>query len=195
MGIPSPEGGDEEFLALIRQIRAGSQEAAWELVDRYGPSVLRTVRRVLNKRLRSRFDSMDFVQLVWSSFFRDPRKLAQLERPEDLAAFLVGMAHNKVGFVQRGHLYSQMREIRREIPISEGVMAQGSDLSGREPEPFEVAIAREQWDRMMRDEPEHYRRVVDLRLAGRTFPEIADSVGLAVSTVHGILKKLADKIA
>ena len=59
-----------DFPSLMQQISMGSEDAAWELVERYGELIRRAVRRVLNKKLRSKFDSLDFVQLVWSSFFR-----------------------------------------------------------------------------------------------------------------------------
>ena len=60
----------DNFVALMRRVREGSEAAAWELVDKYGGHLRRAVRRVLNPMLRSKFDSLDFVQLVWDSFFR-----------------------------------------------------------------------------------------------------------------------------
>lgn len=41
----------EQFKELMDRIRAGSQEAANELVDRFGPSIIRAVRRKLNDKV------------------------------------------------------------------------------------------------------------------------------------------------
>src|SRR6478736_4128141 len=72
---PENSRSESEFAALIEQVRAGSQEAAWTLVEKYGRDVQRFVRRTLHQRLRSKFDSLDFVQIVWGSFFRAPDRL------------------------------------------------------------------------------------------------------------------------
>ena len=60
---------NDEFRALMQRLREGSDEAAWQLVEQYGEPIRRAVRRALSARLRPQFDSLDFVQLVWSSFF------------------------------------------------------------------------------------------------------------------------------
>ena len=56
---------DDNFRSLICHVREGSEDAAWDLVEQYGEAIRRAVRRALNERLRSKFDSLDFVQLVW----------------------------------------------------------------------------------------------------------------------------------
>lgn len=60
----------EDFRGLLNRIKEGDDTAAWELVEHYGEDIRNAVRRSLNRRLRPKFDSLDFVQLVWSSFFR-----------------------------------------------------------------------------------------------------------------------------
>ena len=65
MQIESSEA--TEFASLMRRLRDGSEEAAWELVERFSSSVQRVIRRSLNEQMRSKFDSIDFVQAVWFS--------------------------------------------------------------------------------------------------------------------------------
>ena len=84
------------FQDLMRRVREGSEDAAWEVVRRYGGYIRRAVRRVLNPKLRYKFDSLDFVQWVWLSFFRMHDKAERFERPQFLVTFLAGMARNKV---------------------------------------------------------------------------------------------------
>ncbi|MCA9151905.1 MAG: hypothetical protein KDA92_21530, partial [Planctomycetales bacterium] len=54
------------FSHLLEQVRQGSDEAAWDLVETYGPHVLRTIRRTLSREIRGKFDSDDFAQAVWA---------------------------------------------------------------------------------------------------------------------------------
>src|ERR1051326_5719513 len=84
------------FAALMDRVRAGSQDAAWEIIERFGKQIKQVVRRRLNGLLRSQFDSTDFVQVVWLSFFRHPDMMRTFSSPSELASFLEVMARNKV---------------------------------------------------------------------------------------------------
>src|SRR5581483_2343423 len=75
-GLPGDEA--RHFAELMDEVRLGSHEAAEELWRRYGPYVVHVVRRSLHHRLRARFDSQDFAQAAWASFF------AELPRAERL---------------------------------------------------------------------------------------------------------------
>src|SRR5690606_8481400 len=87
---------DPEFAKLIDQIQAGSEEAVQTLVDEYGSYLYRAIRRRLNRQIRSQYDSQDFAQAVWASFFRHRETIARFRKPGELAAYLGTMAGNKV---------------------------------------------------------------------------------------------------
>jgi RNA polymerase sigma factor (sigma-70 family) len=182
---------DSDFRELMEQVRNGSEEAAWHLVECYGERVRRAVRRSLNRRLRSKFDSLDFVQLVWSSFFRTRNGLDRFGRPEELAAFLVTMARNKVGMEVRRRLLTARYNVNRERSLDGKGSDALQDLTDREPPPLDTLIARERWERIMEHQPGHYRQIVELRLQGNTHREIADRLGVAECTVRRFLKKLS----
>jgi hypothetical protein len=74
-----------DFQTLLKGIRAGSQDAARQMLAIYGKHVLRVIRRRLHKRLRAKFDSGDFAQSVWASFFTAPASEGHFQRPEDMA--------------------------------------------------------------------------------------------------------------
>jgi RNA polymerase sigma factor (sigma-70 family) len=181
---------DEDFCCLIREIRAGSEDAAWELVAQFGEQLRRAVRRALNAKLRSKFDSVDFVQLVWKSLFRVRDKLERFDRPEELAAYLTVMAQNKVGMQIRQQLLTAKRNVAREQSFDQLVARDPTQFPSREPEQIEVAIARERWDRLMQEQPAHYRQIIQLRLQGHTQAGIAKTVGVDESTVRRFLTKL-----
>src|SRR5438067_13159333 len=85
----------QEFEQLLAAIREGSEDAARRLLDRYGRHILTVIRQKLDIHLRSVFDSLDFLQDVWASFFADEVKHS-FRDPTALIKFLVNMARNKV---------------------------------------------------------------------------------------------------
>ena len=183
----------DDFRTLMCRIGEGSQDAAWELVNRYGDEIRRAVRRVLNAKLRSKFDSLDFVQLVWKSFFEVRDRIDQFSRPEELAAYLVTMARNKVGMEVRRRLMTEKYNVRHEQPLTRLNAADGClDATGQQPTPADVAIAHEQWERMLKDQPDHCREIIHLRLQGHTYQSIADAVHVDKRTVCRFFKKLLD---
>jgi RNA polymerase sigma factor (sigma-70 family) len=182
---------NDHFQLLMSRVREGSEDAAWELVGSHGEAIRRAVRRALNERLRSKFDSLDFVQIVWNSFFRDRDRLEHFDSPEELARFLIAVAHKKVHIESRRRLRSDKYDVRRERPLDPSVEG-GSDMPGRQPSPIEVAIAREQWDRLLQGQPDQYRQFVRLRLQGHTYQAIGEAFHLDARTVRRFFKKLLE---
>src|SRR2546423_1240234 len=111
----SPE--DAEFADLIKRVQEGNKDAAAELHAVYGDHILRVVRKKLHDRLRSKFDSLDFVQDVWASFFTDVPEKYTFDTPEDLIAFLTILARNKVVQVTRMRMEGQKHNVHREVPL------------------------------------------------------------------------------
>src|SRR5437764_1479709 len=97
-GEPTRSERDEGDIPQFRaRIQAGDESAARELLARYEAEVRLVVRRQLPRLLRSRFDSLDFLQSVWGSFFRRVRSgPAEFEDSRHLVAFLARAAKNKV---------------------------------------------------------------------------------------------------
>src|SRR5262249_61231121 len=93
----SGTGKRGEISVFISRIRAGDEDAARELLRRYEAQVRLVVRRQLPRLLRSRFDSLDFLQSVWGSFFRRMQAgPSEVEGPRNLLALLAPPAKNKV---------------------------------------------------------------------------------------------------
>jgi RNA polymerase sigma factor (sigma-70 family) len=180
----------EDFRGLMNRVKGGDADAAWELVERYGEDIRRAVRRSLNQKLRPKFDSLDFVQLVWSSFFRAHTSVERFDRPQELAAFLITMARNKVGMEVRRRLFSQKRNLNRESSLEEKPPAVQEEFVASGPTPLEFAVARERWNHLLSDQPDHYRRIIQFRLQGRTCQDIADIMHINESTVRRFLKRL-----
>ena len=179
--------GQAEFSALMSQVREGSEAASRTLVTRYGTHVLRVVRRKLNPALRPKFDSQDFVQAVWASFFAFRPDCCTFDEPKQLAAFLAELAQNKVVDAVRQRLNSKKYNVNREHSLRGGpARHRASD----EPTAEEIAIAREEWERFFRHEPAHYRQMIELLLAGHGREEVAQHLGLNERTVRRVVHKL-----
>jgi RNA polymerase sigma factor (sigma-70 family) len=181
-------GEDDNFDLLIHRAAEGSEEAAWQLVEQYGEAIRRAVRRALDSRLRCKFDSLDFVQLVWSSFFRARGRIDRFSRPEDLVAFLISLARNKVGMEAR-RLQTDKRNVNRELAWNESLEDQAERPDGRVA-PIDVAIAREQWDRLFSDQSAQNQAILELRKQGLSCAETAAELGISERRVRGFLQRL-----
>ena len=91
----------DDFKTLNARGSRGYSEAAERLCRDYQMQILRVVRRTLPRRMRVRFDSGDFVNDVWLSFFAHPPTDGRFEDSRDFVAYLARMARNKVGEVRR----------------------------------------------------------------------------------------------
>jgi RNA polymerase sigma-70 factor (ECF subfamily) len=180
---------DENFGELIAQVRKGSEDAAWRLIEHYGPHIQRVVRRTLDRRLRGKFDSVDFVQAVWASFFREPAQIREFQTPEQIVGYLATSARYKVVDEMRRRLGTKKHDVTRELPLDDSTL--GSDpLISDGPTPEEIAIAREVWNDLISGQTTRHQEIVRLRFAGATFPEIAKELDIHERTARKVMDRL-----
>lgn len=184
----------EQFLNLMQRVRAGEEDAVRELLSIYGEHIYRSIRRRLNRALRSKFDSSDFAQAVWGSFFANRDVVQGFDRPEALVAFLARMANNKVIEECRRRLGTAKHDINRERRFDSSI-GPANLLVGDVPTPSQLAVANEQWHRLTAGQPSRYRRIVEMRAAGETFERIAETLCLDERTVRRIVQRLAKRVA
>lgn len=177
---PSP------FKEAIRKICSGSQEAVFEFIEDYGPHIQRVVRTRLNHTLRAKFDSLDFVQMVWMTLFTDLNKISQFQRPDDLIAYLVVIARNKVIEESRRRTKYQKYNINREANL-DATDPQLRSAAQRHETPSAQLIARERLDEVLNAKSERDRRIFDLRLEGATFVEIGAKLGISERTARQVM--------
>lgn len=180
-----------DFEDLVNRLRDGSEEAALELFELCKGRVYAAVRRRLNRQMRSKFDSHDFVQAMWASFYTQEASLPRFEKEEDLVAYLIRIVGNKVTDEYRKRTtekYSMNRERRLESPND----SMNFTYPSTDPSPSQHAMANEQWTLMLDRVPPKYRKIVELRRDGAKLQEIADQLELSERTVRRILKSLSD---
>ncbi len=186
---------DNDFRLLLGRVRAGCEDASQELVETYGGRVRRAVRRVLQPRMRSLFDSVDFVQIVWGSIFAALECLPQFETPAELCAYLVKMAYNQVASAARHQGRSGASGAGHEHASIEDRRQEAEQIPDGGPAPIAVAVAREQLERMLADAPPHWQMAIELRLQGLTQERIAESLEIPRIDVYRFFKRLAEKYA
>lgn len=179
-----------EFSRLLNEARSGSDAAATRLVQMYGPHVVRAVRRNLSRELRNKFDSGDFAQAVWASFFTAFQAIPALDQPGQLISLLSSMARNKVVDETRRRLDTLKYDVQRERPLQSVGEGDEAVATSRDPTPSQIAIARERWVRMLRDQPVQHQQIIRQRLMGRTNPSIAANLGISERTVRRVIERL-----
>jgi RNA polymerase sigma-70 factor (ECF subfamily) len=186
--------GDEscDIRNLLARIQAGDEAAASELLTRYESKVRMVVRRQLPRLLRSRFDSLDFLQSVWGSFFYRIRTGSNdLDEERNLVAFLAWAARNKVIDEYR-RAASQRQDIHRESPLR-NVGEDGAELVAPDETPSQVVQARETYGRLRALLPEDRRVIVELKAAGFSCQEIGERLGVSERTVQRVLEDLRSR--
>jgi len=179
------------FPDFIRRIRAGDDQAARELVERYEPVIRCEVRlRLRDPRLYSRFDWTDICQSVMASFFvRAAAGQYDLEQPDQLLRLLVVMTRHKLANQQRRHR-AEMRDCRRLVACDPAY------LDGRTaaPSPSRLVVGRELLAEVNRRLSEEERLLADLRADGCEWTQIAARIGGTAEARRKQLARAVDRV-
>lgn len=184
----------QDFDSLMRRVRQGSQGAAREVLEYYGPYIIQVIRHRLTRDLRSKYDSGDFLQAVWASFFAAVPQKLMFGRPEALAAYLAAMARNKVVEALRQRRGTQKYDVARELSLYGPSGSRWAEPAARQPTPSQLAVAREEWDRLQEGLPERYRRILELLRDGYTHEEIARALSLNEKTIRRVIRLIAPRL-
>jgi RNA polymerase sigma-70 factor (ECF subfamily) len=178
------------FEELVAGLRSGDPAAVEALCREYGPFIRAAVRRQLHPLLRTRFDSLDFVQDVWASFLAIPSDRYMFDNPGALVAYLTRMAEFRVVEVFRQRFETQKNDIARELPADDQVG--GDRLPGSGATPSQWAIAGEEWERITGRFPPGHRMILEWLRDGHTNEDVARLANVSLSTVNRIVRRLKD---
>jgi RNA polymerase sigma factor (sigma-70 family) len=183
---------ESNFPDFIRRVRAGDEQAARELVERYEPVIRREVRmRLRDPRLFNQFEWTDICQSVMASFFvRAASGQYDLEQPEHVLRLLVVMTRHKLSN-QRRQSRADRRDYRRlEACTPEFLNAR----SEQAPTPSRMIAGRELLEEFRRRLSDEERQVADLRGQGREWTEIAVELGGTPEARRKQLARAIDRI-
>jgi RNA polymerase sigma factor (sigma-70 family) len=183
---------DNNFAQFIGRIRAGEEQAAAELVQRYESAIRMEVRLGMrDPNLNRLFDSMDICQSVLGSFFvRAASGQYDLDKPEHLVRLLVRMARNKLASQARRY-YRDRRDIRRMSEATGGKLDTFADGAS----PSQVVAGRELLQKFHGHLTEEERRLVHWRTQGRSWAEIAQQIGGSPNGRCQQLTRAVDRVA
>lgn len=190
-----------EFDRLMAEVAAGSEEAVVQLAETYTPHIIRSVRRCMSPKIRTKLDSQDVAQTLWASLLLRRTELLRLKTREQLIAYLVRATKNKVA-EKAVKLRTQKRNIDREEPLGPPERlagnrrtAHGNEPCSRESTPSTYASLRERWRNAMSNASERDRRIVELVLERRTFDEIGEILSIHEQTARRAVERLVKEFS
>ncbi len=181
---------DDDFIDLMKRAKAGEPAAIRVFVSRFEWEVQVMVRARLPRKLRTRFDSTDFVQSVWQSFFSDLRhKTPDFENVQHLRSYLAGVVRNKVGEQYRRLTRTAKSDVAREerLYIRRGDRDVPRPVVSPDPSPSKLAQADERFNQLTAGRGPGEVAVIRLRQHGLTIDQIAARTGFNERTVRRVI--------
>jgi RNA polymerase sigma-70 factor (ECF subfamily) len=181
-----PEDG--RLLDLWR--RAGDEDAARQIVERYVDRLVALVRQRLSRRLARRVDPEDVMQSVFRTFF-DRAKAGEfrLDAPDDLCKLLTRITIHKT---LRQVVFHQAakRDLKRETAEGEDGPRVLLELLDREPTPEEANVFVDQLEDFLGQLRAQDRQILELRLQGHKNAEIAARMGVSERKIRRLMERV-----
>lgn len=195
----------ESFHDLLKQVQAGDEASIGLLLSVFEKEIRLIVRHKLPRRLRARYDSMDFVQSVYQSILADWRVQppVQFQNQAQVRSYLQGIATNKVLEMYRRETRTQKYDISREVSgLIRGTASTTDDLDrttaidppSSDPTPSKHLQAKDLMEKLTRGRPAVVATILNLRNEGRTFEEIGGIVGLSERSIRRMVNDLRDQV-
>jgi len=189
---------EPDIYDLIARAKAGDETAIREFLSRFEPEVRMMVRGRLPRMLRTQFDSMDFVQAVWQSFFADLQSSSsrQFENVHHLRGFLAGVARNKVYEEHRRLTRTKKHALAREqsLYVRRGSREVELALISPEPTPSQAVQASDRLAQLVARCSPLEAQVITLRHQEMTFDEIARRTGASERSVRRIIDEARERM-
>lgn len=182
---------------LIARAKLGDEAAFNQLLHRFEGEVRMMVRGRLPKTMRGQYDSMDFVQAVWQSFYADLKDGSpEFENARHLRKFLDGMARNKVFEQHRRLTKTEKYAVKREerLYVRRGDREVERELIARGPSPSETVQAGERLAQLTAGCNPREVEVLTLRYQGLTLDEIAARTGICERTARRIIDSARERM-
>jgi DNA-directed RNA polymerase specialized sigma24 family protein len=141
--------------------------------------------------MRPSFDSLDFAQDVWASFFAEDAAPRVFKTPAEFVAFLAKLAHNKVVDASRRRLKAPGHEEAPVRSIDDSLTFDKDQLVARQPTPSQVVSKEDEWTTFLQGQKLLYRRIYILFREGKTLLQIAEELNIHVRTVNRVVNRLA----
>ncbi|AMV31907.1 ECF RNA polymerase sigma factor SigE [Pirellula sp. SH-Sr6A] len=172
------EASDEELCNIV--VRTGSRDAMEAIVRRHSPMVC----KILSRWLRGSSDREEAYQ---ATFIVLLQSIPRIRKRASLSSFVFGVAYRVAKRIRQTRLQECSR---REAMTPGDVPNPDSDDAVRPFEALAMRLQLEVLDEELKLLPESLRSpIIEHYYAGRSVPQIADSMQLSVSAVEGRIKR------
>ena len=147
--------------------------------------------------LRSQFDTMDFVQAVWTSVLtKDGPDLTKFDNTVRLRGFLAKVATNKVYQEHRRCTQTQKYDLKRQEPlyIRHGGREIPRSVAAPGPTPSQDAQAGERLAQITEGCSDSVLQIVAFRQQGMTYAEIAERLNLHIDAVRRKVEPIRQRL-
>jgi RNA polymerase sigma-70 factor (ECF subfamily) len=186
---------DPTFDELLARLRAGDEDAATAIFNRYVRRLVGLARTRLDPLTRQKVDPEEVANSALGSFFRGYAEgKFELEGWDSLWEVLLVITLRKCGR-RVEYFRAKRRNVAQEVPVGgadEDVLTWSA--IAHEPTPEEAAMLSETVEQVMRDLHERERPILVLALQGFSLPEISEHVRRTERTVYRVLRRVKDKL-
>ena len=187
---------DENSVDLLARWKAGDEEAAHLLFDRYVNRLVALARSKLSDRMQRRVEPEDVVQSAYRSFFQkagDDRYT--LEKSGDLWKLLAAITVSKVRGQVEFHSAKKRAVYTEESigPTDSGIRVSPMAVAD-DPTPGDAALVVEELQRVMEKLDSLQRQILELALQNNGVEEISHQVHRSPRTVRRTLQQIRSEL-
>ena len=185
----SPNDPGEEFDLLMTLARSGDERACEIIYKQHHRYVLHVIRHGLlrDETLRQRFGSDDLTQIVFQRVFERIRAGGTFDSHHQFIAYLNSVGRYVCLEVRRNHIQAAKRSLQREVYAPQlDVPARGSAGA----DPAQLSADADELRCLLASLDRVERLVVEMICAQQGRESIARNLGISVSTVDRVLRRL-----
>jgi RNA polymerase sigma-70 factor (ECF subfamily) len=184
----------DSFDSVMGRLRAGEEDAARAVFDRFAGRLVALAARQFGRRLACKVDPEDVALSAFKSFFiRYQRGALRVGDWNNLWALLTLIALRKCAD-RVEYLRAERRDAFREVSTAEGEGVAGTLALDREPSPQEAATLAETVERLFASVEADVRPVLELSLQGYTAEEISLRLGRGLRTVQRLREQVRKRL-
>jgi RNA polymerase sigma-70 factor (ECF subfamily) len=181
--------------ALLNLWRAGNQDAARQIFERYVSQLLALASQRISQRLKARVDAEDIVQSVFRTFFHRAREgQFKVDDPDDLCKLLAKITVHKtlrqIAFHKRAK-----RDATMETAQGDGDSDQMMLILASEPTPEDTVALFDQMDHFLGQLGAEDRRILQMRMEGYSNVEIAEMLNITDRKIRRLLERIRGQAA
>jgi len=178
---------------LLERFQNGDEQAASILYERHVGRLIRLAQQRISPQLGRRIDAEDVVQSAMNSFFRGAGEGAYtVNASGDLWPLLAAITMNKV--LQKVEFHSSAKRNFQKTLSPETSSGSDIEFPGNEPGPDAAYEVIEEIERITAGMDDIQRQMVEYRIQGYEFTEIAAMVSRSERTVRRVMAKVKNRL-